>query len=168
MCGCSNTTFCNLGHSKSLAATAFGFCSFDSAEYLVVVFNHMHQFLSLVGSIGYGYAVLQEESDAQYKNKGKKGSKADTKSPADAASKAHAAPTTASSTSTTAPTTDADKDVEMVDAPGASSSGDKKHVGEMTGEPVIRTRKTVWLFTQHVDCTSVIAAQFELDPELCV
>ena len=78
--------------------------------------------------------VLQEESDAQYKNKGKKGSKADTKTTADAANNAGAASTTASSTSTTAMTTDADKDVEMKDAPDASSSGEKKHVGELTGE----------------------------------
>lgn len=131
--GCSNAIFCDLSHSESSAASAFEFCSFDSAERWVVAFSHMHQCLSLLGSIGYGYADLQEESDAQYKNKGKKGSKADIKSPADAASKADAAPTTASGTSTTAPTIDADKDTEMLDAPGASSSSEKKHVGELTG-----------------------------------
>ena len=74
---------------------------------------------------------LQEESDAQYKAKGKKGKKADVKSTADAVSKAEPASTTAVDTSAAAPSTDADKDVEMTDAP--SSSGDKKHVGEMTG-----------------------------------
>lgn len=92
--------------------------------------------LSLADSTVTDTMVLQEESDAQYKNKGKKGSKADTKSTADAASKANAAPATASGTSTTAPA-DADKDVEMVDAPGASSSEEKKHVGELTGDSVI-------------------------------
>ena len=90
--------------------------------------------LSLVDFMLLDMVVLQEESDAQYKNKGKKGSKADIKSTADAASKADAAPTTAPGTGTTAPTTEADKDVEMADAPGASSSGEKKHVGELTGE----------------------------------
>ena len=77
---------------------------------------------------------LQEESDAQYKNKGKKGSKADTKTTADATSKADPAPAIASGISTTPPAADADQDVEMTDAPDASSSGDKKHVGELTGE----------------------------------
>lgn len=76
---------------------------------------------------------LQEESDAQYKNKGKKGSKVDTKSTADPASKADPAPATASGTSTTASATDADKDVQMTDAPGTSITEEKKHVGEMTG-----------------------------------
>lgn len=80
---------------------------------------------------------LQEESDAQYKNKGKKGTKADSKATADAASKADPAPDAAPSTSTTAPTTNADKDVEMVDAPSASNSEEKKHVGEFTGVPAI-------------------------------
>lgn len=75
---------------------------------------------------------MQEESDAQYKNKGKKSGKVDTKSTADAASKAEPA-TSAMDTSTAAPATDADKDTEMTDAPGASTSGDKKHAGEMTG-----------------------------------
>lgn len=77
---------------------------------------------------------MQEESDAQYKNKGKKGSKGDTKSTADPAGKADSAPATASGTSTTASVTDADKDVEMTDAPSTSISEEKKHVGELTGD----------------------------------
>lgn len=66
----------------------------------------------------------QEESDAQYKGKGKKGSKAETTSKAEPAS---------SSADTSTPE-DSSKDVEMTDASVPSSSGDRKHVGEMTGK----------------------------------
>lgn len=116
--------------------------------------------LSLADSMVTDAMVLQEESDAQYKNKGKKGSKVDIRSTADAASKDNAAPTTASGTSTTA--ADADKDVEMVDAPGASSSGEKKHVGELTGESAIPQQQ----LTQQLE--SMIAAHFAGLRALCV
>lgn len=103
----------------------------------------------------YGPMILQEESDAQYKNKSKKGSKADSKATADAASKADPALDAGPGTSTTAPTRDADKDVEMVDAPGASNSEEKKHVGEFTGIPAtlcLERMLAVNLARQHV-CT---------------
>ena len=67
--------------------------------------------------------MLQEESDAQYKNKGKKGSKSEATSAATA--EPNAAP----------PQADAPQDVEMTEASAPSSSGDKKHVGEKTGGP---------------------------------
>lgn len=67
---------------------------------------------------------MQEESDAQYKGKGKKGSKAETTNKAEPAS-------TSADSSTPE---DSSKDVEMTDASVPSSSGDRKHVGEMTGQ----------------------------------
>lgn len=119
-------------HVMTASASASAVAFLVGIWLLPSLVSHMQ--LLLVDFMLLDMVVLQEESDAQYKNKGKKGSKADAKGTADAASKADAAPTTAPGTGTTAPTTDADKDVEMVDAPGASSSGKKKHVGELTGE----------------------------------
>lgn len=67
--------------------------------------------------------MLQEESDAQYKNKGKKGSKSESTSTATA------------EPSAATPRVDATQDVEMTEASAPSSSDDKKHVGEKTGGP---------------------------------
>lgn len=67
--------------------------------------------------------MLQEESDAQYKNKGKKGSKSESTSTATA------------EPSAATPQVDATQDVEMTEASAPSSSDDKKHVGEKTGGP---------------------------------
>jgi hypothetical protein len=76
----------------------------------------------------------QEESDAQYKNKGKKGSKAET------SSKAESTSTAAADTSAVAPQADSSKDVEMIDSSEPSSSSDRKHIGEMTGGPLLAQR----------------------------
>lgn len=105
---------------------------------------------------------LQEESDAQYKNKGKKGTKADSKATADAASKADPALDAGPGTSTTAATTDADKDVEMVDAPSASNSEEKKHVGEFTGISATLCLERL-LAADTVDRTHTLAPDRELD-----
>ncbi|DBB02923.1 hypothetical protein WJX77_004368 [Trebouxia sp. C0004] len=70
----------------------------------------------------------QEESDAQYKNKGKKGSKAETSSRVESTSAG------AAGTSAAAPQADSSKDVEMTDSSGPSNSSDRKHIGEMTGK----------------------------------
>ena len=98
---------------------------------LVVSCSSVHVVTTGLWDTDLQYAGWQEESDAQYKNKGKKGSKADTKSTADAASKADPAPAAESGTSIATSAADAEKDVEMTDAP--STSEEKKHVGEMTG-----------------------------------
>lgn len=52
-------------------------------------------------------------------------------------SKAESTSTAAAGTSAAAPQADSSKDVEMTDSSDPSSSSDRKHIGEMTGGPVI-------------------------------